>query len=175
MPRWTVLRNQLHGTESSNLRNDRNVPLCQCVCLLLSSFQQFPIVSTPSVAVLSSCRRASEQKPPQGTSCPLFTGPRLTSVYSHWPQPCTLYCTLCMVLTPILMIFFGGTGVWTQVFMHPKQVHYWFTHTPSPFSFGVSNTYLLSLASGCNPPDLSLPIYKNYWYEPPATSPTLII
>jgi hypothetical protein len=71
--------------------------------------------------------------------------------------------------------FFGGTGVWTTVFLHPKQVIYWFGHTPSPFSSGVSITYLLSLTFGCNPPDLSLPSYKNYWYEPPATSSTLII
>jgi hypothetical protein len=34
---------------------------------------------------------------------------------------------------------------------------------------------LLSLASGQNPPDLSLPRYKNYWYEPPAARSTLMI
>jgi hypothetical protein len=56
-------------------------------------------------------------------SCPLFTSPRLTSAYSLWPQPCILYCTLYMVITQILIFFFFcGTGVWTQVFMLPKQV-----------------------------------------------------
>jgi hypothetical protein len=38
-------------------------------------------------------------------SCPLFTSPRLISAYSHWPQPCILYCTLCMVITAMLMTF----------------------------------------------------------------------
>jgi hypothetical protein len=33
---------------------------------------------------------------------------------------------------------------------------------------------LPSLTSSYNPPDLSIPRYKNYWYEKPATSPTLI-
>jgi hypothetical protein len=151
---------------------------CQCVSHLLSSSEQFPIVSTPSVAVLSNrtCWKASLQKSPQGTFCPLFTGPRLTSVYSHWTQACILYHTLWMVITPMPMIFFiGATVVWTQVFMQTKQVLYWFSHTPSPFSFWVSVTYLFSLDSACNPPHLSLLSYKNYWYEPPATSPTLII
>jgi hypothetical protein len=81
-----------------------------------------------------------------------------------------------LVITPTLIFFFfGGTGVWTQVFMLPKQVLYCFSHTPSPFSSGVSVTYLYSVATNCNPPDLSLQSKKDYQCEPSAPRPTLVI
>jgi hypothetical protein len=138
---------------------------------LLSSAQQLPTVTT-SVAVLSSSRMASGQKPPRGTS--LFSVCRSKTDFSLQSLASALY-----YLLHIICGHHTNTDdfFWWCVRLDIHASKAWmklcfFSHSPSAFSSGVSVTYLPILASSCNCPDFSIPSRKHYLYEPPAHSPS---
>jgi hypothetical protein len=84
--KMNTFQNQPQGTESWTLRNDRNTPACQCVGLL-SSAHRFPIVTTPSWAVLVLCSQVQDwlQLTVIGLSPVLSIAPYAWSSHHAWP------------------------------------------------------------------------------------------
>jgi hypothetical protein len=85
-----------------------------------------------------------------------------------------ILCGKNIFLTPWLL-FFGGTGIWTQDFAPATQELYRLSHNSSAFCCscfgdGGLRNYLPDLASNCDTPDLSLLSSYDYRFEPPAPS-----
>jgi hypothetical protein len=80
--------------------------------------------------------------------------------------------------SPSPVIYFGGTGVWTQGFVLPNRCSTAWVKAPvhfcsSYFGNGVLS-YLPGLAFNLDPPNLSLPSRYDYRYEPLAPGQLVI-
>jgi hypothetical protein len=82
-----------------------------------------------------------------------------------WPPECW-DLRMCTTKPGLVLLFFGGTGVWTQGFTLTKQVLHHLSHTSSPFCSGYFGdgvlNYLRRLALNHDLPNLSLPSSWNY-------------
>jgi hypothetical protein len=116
--------------------------------MCLSPSFQFSTVSHCQHSFCSCSQQLQEGKwaeTTRGDFSSSIHSPRLTSVYSHWPQPCTLYRTLCMVITPMLLTFFL-VALGCELRFSCIQTKYFTDSATLPVHFPLGSPSLICLA-----------------------------